>query len=163
MISIILALYAMQTLPINYAGLLLILLGGILFVVELNTPTFGLLSTGGVVAILLGSLMLMDSDDPAMQISRSVLYPTLVTSVLVALGTLYLATKSSRLKPSSGMEGMIGATGVARDNLNPEGNVYVHGEIWNAVCDGTIAAGETVRVVKVDGLKLTVTRVDIPT
>ena len=161
-ISIILALYAMQTLPINYAGLLLILLGGILFVVELNTPTFGLLSAGGVVSILLGSLMLMDSDDPAMQISRSVLYPTMVTSVLVALGTLYLATKSSQLKPSSGAEGMIGATGVARDTLDPEGNVYVHGEIWRAVCDGTIAAGETVKVEKVDGLKLTVTKANAP-
>lgn len=158
----ILALYAMQTLPINYAGLLLILLGGILFVVELNTPTFGLLSTGGVVSILLGSLMLMDTDDPALQISRSVLFPTLATSVLVALGTLYLATKSSKLKPSSGAEGMVGATGVARDTLDPEGNVYVHGEIWRAVCDGTIAAGETVRVEKVDGLKLTVTKAIAP-
>lgn len=161
-ISMILALYAMQTLPINYAGLLLILLGGILFVVELNTPTFGLLSTGGVVSILLGSLMLMDTDDPALQISRSVLFPTLATSVLVALGTLYLATKSSKLKPSSGAEGMVGATGVARDTLDPEGNVYVHGEIWRAVCDGTIAAGETVRVEKVDGLKLTVTKANAP-
>lgn len=158
-ISIILALYAMQTLPINYAGLLLILLGGILFIAELNTPTFGLLSAGGVVSISLGSLMLIDTDDPAMQISHSVLYPTLVGTVLIALGTLYLATKSAQLKATSGTEGMIGATGVARETLDPEGNVYVHGELWSAVCDGTIEAGETVVVEKVEGLKVKVKKV----
>jgi len=155
-ISLILALYAMQTLPINYAGLLLILLGGILFIAELNTLTFGLLSAGGVIAISLGSLMLIDTDDPAMQISRSVLYPTLVTTVLIALGTLYLATKSARLKAVTGAEGMIGATGIAKETLDPEGNVYVHGELWAAVCDGTIAEGESVVVEKVDGLKVRV-------
>ena len=159
-ICMILALYAMQTLPINYAGLLLILLGGILFIVELNTPTFGLLSAGGVISILLGSLMLMDSDDPAMQISRSVLYPTMALSVAVALGTLYLASRSSQLKPTSGAEGMIGATGIAKETLDPEGNVYVHGELWSAVCDGTIAAGERVVVEKVDGLKVKVKKAD---
>ena len=160
-ICMILALYAMQTLPINYAGLLLILLGGILFIVELNTPTFGLLSAGGVIAILLGSLMLMDSDDPAMQISRSVLYPTMISSVLVALGTLYLATQSSQLKTISGEEGMVGATGVARDTLDPEGHVYVHGEIWNAVCDGTIPAGDAVVVEEVEGLTVKVKKADV--
>ena len=159
-ICMILALYAMQTLPINYAGLLLILLGGILFIVELNTPTFGLLSAGGVVSILLGSLMLMDSDDPAMQISRSVLYPTMALSVAVALGTLYLASRSSQLKPSSGAEGMIGATGIAKETLDPEGNVYVHGELWSAVCDGTIAEGDNVVVEKVDGLTVKVKKAD---
>jgi len=155
-ISMILALYAMQTLPINYAGLLLILLGAILFIAELNTPTFGLLSAGGVVCFLLGSLMLMDTDDPALQISRSVLYPTLATTVLIALGTLYLATKSSQLKATSGAEGMVGATGVVKKTLDPEGNVYVHGELWAAVSDDPIAAGETVVVEKVDGLKVKV-------
>jgi membrane-bound serine protease (ClpP class) len=155
-ICMILALYAMQTLPINYAGLLLILLGAILFIAEVNTPTFGLLSAGGVISISLGSLMLMDTDDPAMQISRSVLYPTLATTVLIALGTLYLATKSSQLKATSGAEGMIGATGVAKETLDPEGNVYVHGELWAAVCDGTIDEGEAVVVEKVDGLKVKV-------
>ncbi len=155
-ISMILALYAMQTLPINYAGLLLILLGAILFIAELNTPTFGLLSAGGVISISLGSLMLMDTDDPALQISRSVLYPTLFTTVLIALGTLYLATKSSQLKAVSGAEGLVGQTGVVKKTLDPEGNVYVHGELWSAVCDGTITEGESVVVEKVDGLKVKV-------
>jgi membrane-bound serine protease (ClpP class) len=81
-------------------------------------------------------------------------------SVAVALGTLYLATKSSQLKPTSGAEGLIGATGIAKETLDPEGNVYVHGELWSAVCDGTIAEGENVVVEKVDGLKVKVRKTD---
>ncbi len=159
-ISMILALYAMQTLPINYAGVLLIVLGGILFIAELNTPTFGLLSAGGVISISLGSLMLIDTDDPAMQISHSVLYPTLATTVLIALGILYMATKSAQMKAVSGAEGLVGETGVAKEKLDPEGNVYVHGELWSAECDGVIEEGEEVVVEKVDGLKLKVKKVN---
>ena len=132
------------------------LLGASLLIAEVNPPAFGLLSAGGVISISLGSLMLMDTDDPALQISRSVLYPTLATTVLIALGTLYLATKSAQLKATSGAEGMVGATGVAKETLDPEGNVYVHGELWAAVCDGTIDEGEAVVVEKVDGLKVKV-------
>jgi membrane-bound serine protease (ClpP class) len=155
-ISLILALYAMQTLPINYAGLLLILLGGILFVAELNVPSFGLLSAGGTVSLLLGSLMLIESDDPAMQISRTVLYPTLAVSVLVTLGTLWLATRSAQLKAVSGRDGLIGEHGTAYSKLNPKGKVRVHGEIWQAVCEGTIKKGESIVVEAIDGLKLKV-------
>jgi len=155
-ISIILALYAMQTLPINYAGLLLILLGGILFVAELNVPTFGLLSAGGTVSLFLGSIMLIDSDDPAMQISRTVLYPTLAVAVLVTIGTLWLATRSSGLKAVSGSEGLIGEHGTAYSKLNPKGKVMVHGEVWQAFCDGTIKKGEDIVVEAIDGLKLKV-------
>jgi membrane-bound serine protease (ClpP class) len=100
--------------------------------------------------------MLMDTDDPALQISRSVLYPTLATTVLVALGIMYMATKSAQLKAVSGAEGMIGATGIAKETLDPEGNVFVRGELWSAVCDGTIAEGEAVVVEKIDGLKVKV-------
>ncbi|MFL2916474.1 MAG: NfeD family protein, partial [Nitrospinia bacterium] len=85
-ISLILALYAMQTLPINYAGLLLILFGVILFIAEINVMSYGLLSISGVVSIFLGSTMLIDSDDPALQISRTILYPTLALSVILSLG-----------------------------------------------------------------------------
>lgn len=155
-ISLILALYAMQTLPINYAGLLLILLGGILFVAELNVPTFGLLSAGGTVSLLLGSIMLIDSDDPAMQISHTVLYPTLAVSVLVTLGTLWLASRSAQLKAVSGRDALIGERGTAYSKLNPKGKVMVHGELWQAFCDGTIKKGESVVVTAIDGLKLKV-------
>ena len=161
-ISMILALYAMQTLPINYAGLLLILLGLVLFIAELNTPTFGLLSAGGTIAILLGSLMLVDSDDPAMQISKSVLFPTMAMAIFISLGSVYLASKSVRLKAVTGAEGLIGALGVAKSDLNPEGSVMVHGELWNAECDGKIEEGEHVVIEKLDGLKVKVKKSDAP-
>ena len=155
-ISLILALYAMQTLPVNYAGLLLIMLGVILFIAEINVLSYGLLSVSGVIAIFLGSIMLIDSDDPAMQISKSVLYPTLGTTFLFALGTIYLATKSYQVKGSTGIEGLIGETGVVKSKLNPQGLVLVHGETWSAVSDSTISDGEKVVVEAVDGLKIKV-------
>ncbi len=155
-ISIILALYAMQTLPINYAGLLLIVLGLVLFIVELNVMSFGLLSAGGVIAILLGSLMLIDSDDPAMQISNTVLVPTLGVFIAISLGILYLATKSQRHRAVSGVEGLIGAEGVVKEELNPVGSVFIHGEVWNAEGDGKISTGKKVVVSAVEGLKLKV-------
>jgi membrane-bound serine protease (ClpP class) len=155
-ISMILALYAMQTLPINYAGLLLIVLGLVLFIAELNVMTFGLLSAGGVISILLGSLMLIDSEDPAMQISKSVLLPTLGVFTLVSLGILYLATKSQRHRAVSGVEGLIGSQGIVKADLDFSGSVLVHGEIWNAESDVKIEAGEQVVVDSVQGLKLKV-------
>jgi len=157
-ISLILALYAMQTLPINYAGLMLILLGAVLFIAEINIMSYGLLSVGGVISILLGSLMLVESDDPAMQISKTVLIPTFVFSLAVAGGAIYLAGLSSRRRPVSGAEGLVGEHGVAKTALKPKGTVLVHGELWNAEADAAIEAGEAVVVSAIDGLKIRVTR-----
>ena len=155
-ISLILALYAMQTLPVNYAGFLLILLGAILFIAEINVMSYGLLLVGGTISIFLGSLMLIDSDDPAMQISRAVLYPTVAVTTLAAIGAVYLATRSARLRTTTGSEGLIGATGVVTAELNPRGRVLVHGETWNAESDTVISRGENVVVESIDGLKIKV-------
>ena len=106
-ISLILALYAMQTLPVNYAGLLLIMLGVALFIAEISVMSYGLLSVSGATAIFFGSIMLIDSDDPVMQISRTVLYPTLGMTFLFVLGTIYLATKSHQLQTTTGIEGLM--------------------------------------------------------
>ena len=151
-ISMILALYAMQTLPINYAGLMLIILGAVLFIAEINMMSYGLLSVSGAISIFLGSIMLIDSDDPAMQISRAVLYPTLGMTLLVTAGTIYLAARSSQLLTSTGLEGLVGEAGVVKETLNPQGRVLVHGEIWNAESDVTISEGEKVVVESVAGL-----------
>ncbi len=151
-ISMILALYAMQTLPINYAGLMLIILGAVLFIAEINVMSYGLLSVSGAISIFLGSIMLIDSDDPAMQISRAVLYPTLGMTLLVTAGTIYLAVRSSQLRTSTGLEGLVGEAGVVKETLNPQGRVLVHGEIWNAESDVTISEGEKVVVESVAGL-----------
>ena len=151
-ISMILALYAMQTLPINYAGLMLIILGAVLFIAEINMMSYGLLSVSGAISIFLGSIMLIDSDDPAMQISRAVLYPTLGMTFLVTTGTIYLAARSSQLRTSTGLEGLVGEAGVVKETLNPQGRILVHGEIWNAESDVTISEGEKVVVESVAGL-----------
>ncbi|GJL77583.1 MAG: serine protease [Nitrospinaceae bacterium] len=160
-ISMILALYAMQTLPINYAGLLLILLGLVLFIAEINVMSFGLLSAGGVISISLGSLMLIDSEDPAMQISKSVLLPTLGVFILISLGVVYLAIKSQRHRAVSGVEAMIGAEAIVRAELNPVGSVLIRGEVWNAESEGKIEAGQKVIVDSVEGLKLKVKSISV--
>ena len=158
-ISLILALYAMQTLPINYAGLLLILFGVILFIAEINVMSYGLLSISGVVSIFLGSTMLIDSDDPALQISRAILYPTLALSVILSLGIVVLATRTRSLKKLGGIEGMIGETGLVKEALNPQGRVLVHGELWEAEADNPINEGERVQVDLVEGLRIKVSKV----
>jgi len=155
-ISLILALYAMQTLPVNYAGLLLIMLGVVLFIAEINIMSYGLLSVSGAISIFLGSIMLIDSDDPAMQISKMVLYPTLGVTFLLAIGTIYLARKSHQLRTTTGVEGLVGETGVVKVKLNPQGSVLIHGETWNAESDITISDGEKVVVEAVEDLKIKV-------
>jgi membrane-bound serine protease (ClpP class) len=158
-ISLILALYAMQTLPINYAGLLLILFGIILFIAEINVMSYGLLSLSGVISIFLGSTMLIDSDDPALQISRVILYPTLTLTVVLSLGIVVLATRTRSLKKLGGMEGMIGETGLVKEILDPRGRVLVHGELWEAEADAQITEGERVQVDFVQGLRIKVSKV----
>ena len=155
-ISLILALYAMQTLPVNYAGLLLIMLGVVLFIAEVNVMSYGLLSVSGAISIFLGSIMLIDSDDPAMQISKAVLYPTLGMTFLLTIGTIYLANKSRQLRTTTGIEGLVGENGIVKAELNPHGRVLVHGETWNAESDITISNGEKVVVEAVEGLKIKV-------
>ena len=155
-ISIILALFAMQALPINYAGLLLIVLGVIMFIAEINVMSYGLLSVGGAISIFLGSLMLMDTDDPSMQISRMILYPTLFFSIAFSLGILYMTTRIRGSKVITGMEGLIGEIGIVKQELNPTGSVLVHGENWSAECEGQIPEGAEVTVKAINGLKITV-------
>ena len=159
-ISLILALYAMQTLPINYAGLLLILLGAILFIAEISIMSYGLLSVSGVISIFLGSTMLIDSEDPAMQISRAILYPTLGLTIVLSIGIIVLATRTRNLRQLGGMEGMIGETGLVKESLNLHGSVLVHGELWEAESDTQVNEGEMVRVDSIEGLKIKVSKVD---
>ncbi len=161
-ISLILALYAMQALPINYSGLLLIIFGVILFIVEINVMSYGLLSLSGMISIFLGSTMLIDSDDPVMQVSRTILYPTLGLTAVLSLGIFVLATRTRNLKKLGGMEGMVGETGLVKETLNPKGHVMVHGELWEAEAETWAAEGERVRVDAVEGLRIKVSQVEDP-
>lgn len=152
-ISLILALYSFQTLPVNYAGLLLIVLGLVLFIAEIKVMSYGLLSVGGVISILLGSLMLMDSEAPYMQLSRPLVFSTVGVTSAIALATIWLAVRSTKQKVVSGYEGMIGMEGEVKTPLNNEGEILVHGEIWQAVSREPIEKGGKVVIEDIEGLK----------
>jgi membrane-bound serine protease (ClpP class) len=153
-ICLILAFYSFQTLPINYAGVALILLGIILFIAEINVPSFGLLTLGGIISISLGSLMLVKSSVPYMRISYVVIIPTvLITAVFFAL-VVGMAWKAHRHRPMTGLEGLRGTIGVARTEISPSGQILLHGELWEADSTEPIHRGEEVEVIGVDGLTL---------
>ena len=156
----ILALYAMQTLPVNFAGFLLIVFGVVLFIAEINVFSYGLLSISGAISIFLGSIMLIDSDDPAMQISKMILYPTLGMTFLISIGSIYLAKRAHQLATTTGMEVLLGEVGIVKETLNLEGRVRIHGEMWKAESDTVISAGEKVSVEAVKGLKIKVRKLD---
>ena len=151
-ICLILAFFAFRTLPVNYAGILLILLGIILFIAEIKIASYGLLSVGGVVSLALGSIMLFESPVPYLRASLSVIIPTVLVTAAFFIFALTMAIKAQMAKPATGSEGLLGETGVARTRLDPEGKVFVHGEFWNAYTDGTIEEGEKIRVLKAEGL-----------
>ena len=157
--SLILAFFAFQTLPVNYAGVLLIALAIILFVLEMKVASYGLLSLGGVISLFLGSLMLFEGTAPGMRLSWRVLIPTvvMVSGFFVAVAGLVFRSQVS--KPRTGDKGLVGEVGVAKSRLEPEGKVFVHGELWNAVAPGSIEPGAKVRVVGVDRLLLKVEQV----
>lgn len=155
-ICLILALYALNQLPLNYAGLALLAFGIILMVAEAFTPTFGILGLGGMVAFIFGAAMLIDTDIPAFQIDWSVILATSVMSgalLALLLGYIY---RSHRLKVVSGEEAIHGASARVLDWSGQEGHVWMQGERWRARGDGRFRKGQTVRVQRTDGLTLTV-------
>jgi len=155
-ICLILAFFAFRTLPVNYAGVLLILLGVFLFIAEIKVASYGLLSVGGIIALALGSIMLFESPLPYLRASLTVILPTVLVTAAFFLLAVALTIKAYRAKPATGMEGLAGEAGKAATRIAPEGKVFVHGEFWNAYSDGTIEEGEKVRVVKAENLRLKV-------
>jgi len=155
-ISLILAFYSLQTLPINYAGVLLILLGIVLFILEIKVVSYGLLSLGGLASMVLGALMLVKTDAPFLQVSLSVIIPTVVTFGGLLLVVTWLAVKSHRRRPVTGVESLVGTVAVARTELAPHGKVLLQGELWDAVSEEPIHEGEEAEVKSVSGLTLTV-------
>ena len=155
-ISIILAFFAFQTLPVNYAGILLIILAIIFFIIEMKITSYGLLSIAGIVSLLLGSLMLFKGSGPGLKVSYQVLLPTLIMVSGFFVIIAGLVFKSQVSKPKTGAAGLIGETGLVKKALMPEGKVFVHGELWNATAKDPIEQGAKVRVVKVDSLVLEV-------
>lgn len=162
-ISLILAFYSMHTLPINFAGLALILFGIILFIADIKVVSHGLLSVGGVISLVLGSLMLIRSESALefVQLSFSVILTCAALSLLFFMFLIGIGIKALRSQPSTGKEGLIGELGEAYTALDPTGSVRVHGELWNAVSvAGTIPQKSKVRVVRLDNLTLDVEKVE---
>lgn len=155
-ISFILALFAFNMLPVNWAGAALILLAIVLFVMEATVTSHGILALGGIVSMIAGALMLVEGPIPQLRIRLST---TLAVTFPIAAITVFLVRLvylSHRRKSVTGEEGMLGEAGIAKTDIHTEGKVLVHGEYWNASSDLPIPAGSRIRVVKVEGLKVEV-------
>jgi membrane-bound serine protease (ClpP class) len=153
-ISLILAFYSFQTLPVNYAGLLLIVLAIILFIAEIKVASYGILSLGGLVSLTLGSIMLFED----VGVSLKLMMPTiiLVGGFFIVVSTL--AFRAYRRKPKGGMDGLMGEVGTVKEIIDPEGLVFLHGEYWTAVSGERLEPGEKVQVEGAEGLVLKVKR-----
>ena len=161
-ISLLLALYAMKVLPINYVGLLLIGLAIIMFLLEIKVVSYGGLTIGGIVAMTLGSVMLIDSPEPVLQISLKVILPSVAGTAMFFFWLVGLGFRAQQTQPVSGIEGMMGETGIVRatgENGGPM-KVFVHGEIWLADSDEPLDPGQKIRVVSMKGLRLRVAKED---
>jgi membrane-bound serine protease (ClpP class) len=158
-ISLILAFFAFQTLPVNYAGILLILLAVILFIAEIKVISHGVLTMGGVVSLILGSIMLFESPDPALRVSWGVLVPAVAIVSLFFVAVISIAVRAQMRKVLTGGEGMIGAVGDTVSEVFGRGKVIIRGEYWDACSMAPIAKGRPVRVVRVNGLKIEVEEV----
>lgn len=160
-VSILLAFYAFQILPINYAGFALIILAIILFIAETRVPSFGLLGIGGIVAMLAGSFLLTSGNPQFFRISWSVIFPTVVVAALFILVVAYKVAKIRLTKPASGMEGLIGEKGIIAEPKSDKIKdklVNIHGEVW-AVIGNELKPGDNVEVISVVGNKLVVKKI----
>lgn len=156
-ICLVLAFYSFQTLPVNYAGLLLILIGIILFILEVKVVSYGMLTIGGIISMVLGSLMLYDSPFPFMRLSYSIVIPAAIITAIFFVITFRLAYKAYKRKPVTGQEGLIGVIGIAKSDISREGGmVFVRGEYWTAYSDDFITKDDKIMVEEVKGLKLKV-------
>jgi membrane-bound serine protease (ClpP class) len=157
-VSLLLAFFALQLLPINYAGLLLILLALLLFGLEIKVTSYGALTIGGAVSLVLGSMILMDSSVPELQLSLRFVLPIVAAFVSIAAVLVRLGLSAQRIPAVTGAVGMIGLVGHTLSAVGPAtaGRVAVRGEIWRATADHTINPGTKVRVTSVNGLTLSV-------
>jgi membrane-bound serine protease (ClpP class) len=159
-ICLLLAFFTFQVLPVNYAGVLLILFGLVLLVLEIKVASFGLLGAGGVVSLLLGSMILIDAPTPELRVSLSLIVPVVLALSAILLFLVRLAVISQRRPSVTGVSGMVGAAGVALTPIpvGGTGRVSARGELWTARSDEAIVEGEAVVVSGLDGLLLTVRR-----
>ncbi len=155
-IALVLGLYALSVLPVNFAGVGLIVLALVFFVAEIKVTSYGLLAVGGIIALVLGSLLLFRDLDPALRLSRGLIGATAVLAALVVGFLAVLAARAQRSPVVAGNAGLVGEIGRAIGGLDPSGRVFVHGEIWNADAEAPVRPDQSVRVIGVEGLRLRV-------
>uniref|UniRef100_A0A7V0Z4T4 Nodulation protein NfeD n=1 Tax=candidate division WOR-3 bacterium TaxID=2052148 RepID=A0A7V0Z4T4_UNCW3 len=156
-ICLILGFYALHLLPVNYAGVALIILSAIFFILEIYVTSHGLLSVGGVISLVIGSLILFGSDQPFLRVSWEVIMVVVIIIVIFFSLLLFLGIKAQFRKPSAGKEGLVGETGIARTDIDDKGGTaFVHGEWWNAVSEKPIKRGAKIRVIDSEGMILKV-------
>jgi membrane-bound serine protease (ClpP class) len=155
-ICLLLAAFALQVLPVNYAGLALIGLGILLMVAEIFAPSFGALGIGGVAAFVIGSVILIDTDVPGYQVSRSLIGALATVGAGLLFGIMAIAVKARRAPVVSGIEQMLGKIAEAAEDFQAEGLVDVHSETWNAKTHKPVHQGDRLRVIGVEGLTLLV-------
>ncbi len=155
-ICLILAFFALSVLPVNYAGIALIFLALIFFIAEVKVVSYGLLTVGGLISLVIGSLMLFKSSDPALRVGLDVIAAAVIFCLVTVGFLLLMAIRAHKSQVRTGLEGLVNERGVARSALEPSGKVFVHGELWNAVAESPLAAGDDVEVVSVDGMTLRV-------
>lgn len=157
-LCLLLAFFAFQTLPINYIGVLLILLAFVFFILEFKIASYGLLSLAGVASLFLGAIMLFRGEGGGMDISWGVLIPTVLTVSLFFIAVAGIVFRSHLQRAMTGTAGMVGELGVTVTALSPEGQVFIHGEYWHAVSDEPIGPKELIEIIEVKDLKLRVRR-----
>jgi len=156
MISLLLAFYAFQVLPTNYAGVALVILGLSFFIIEAFTPTFGAFTLAGIVALVFGSTILFNQPHDFLRVSYRIIIPVALSLGLISTFLVTLAVKSHRRKATTGEEALIGQLALAKTNISNKGKVFIHGEIWDAKSNQKIKKGKEVIIEKVEGLKLVV-------
>jgi membrane-bound serine protease (ClpP class) len=157
-VSLLLAFFALQMLPVNYAGLLLILLGLLLLGLEIKVTSYGMLTVGGVISLVFGSMILIDAPEPELQLSLQVVVPVVIGFTAIGVFLVRLALVAQRIRSVTGESGMVGAVADVLQPIAPDrpGQVRAHGEIWRAAAPEAIDAGARVRVTGIEGLTLTV-------
>jgi membrane-bound serine protease (ClpP class) len=153
-ICLLIALFAFQILSVNYAGLALVVVGTAMIIAEFFFPTYGSLGIGGVIAFVVGSLILFDTDVPGMSIGRPLIAAFATVGALMVAGIVYMATRAMRHPVATGAEGMVGESAEVVADFTGKGKVRYGGELWNARSDRPLHAGDSTRIVKVEGLTL---------
>ena len=155
-ISLLLAFFGLSTLPVNYTGVLMIIFGVILFIAEIKVMSHGMLTVGGVISLIMGSLLLFDTSEPALRISLQVLVPAVVVASGFFIAVILLAVKAQLRKHYTGSESVIGSEAEAVSDIADDGKVFLNGEYWKATSKEPVKKGAKVRVVQVEGLNLLV-------